>query len=75
MKNRDVDLVIESDQDMKMFLKYLIFSLKTIDGNRGTGQKLFDTLLQQEKFKYLAEKSKPKTNQNESNQIISRCET
>ena len=60
---------------MKIFIKFLIFSLKTIDGNRGTGQKLFDTLFQQEKFKYLAKKAKPNMNQNESKQITNRCET
>ena len=35
--NRDVDLVIPDDHDMKMFLKFLVFSLKTVDGQRGSG--------------------------------------
>ena len=45
LKNRDVDIVIQNDQDMKVFIRHLVFSLKTIDGRRDTGKKLLETLI------------------------------
>ena len=47
-KNRDVDLVITDEKDMKIFIKFLIFSLKTIDGKRGSAQKIVELLYNQE---------------------------
>ena len=40
MSNRDVDLVIRNDSDMEMVLKFLIFNLKTLDGNKNSALKL-----------------------------------
>lgn len=33
---RDVDLVIKDDKQMQLFLKFLIYSLKTLDGVKGS---------------------------------------
>lgn len=52
LKNRDVDLVIQNDKDMKVFIRYLVFSLRTLDGRRDTGKKLLDTLFLQEQRSY-----------------------
>lgn len=35
-KLRDVDLVIEDDKNLKIVLMFLILTLKTVDGQRGT---------------------------------------
>lgn len=52
LKNRDVDLVIQDDHDMKMLIKFLVMSLRTIDGRRDTGQKILIKLFQQEERSY-----------------------
>lgn len=40
--NRDIDLVIRDEANMKMLLKYLIYKIKTIDGQKGTAQQLLN---------------------------------
>lgn len=52
LRNRDVDLVINDDKDMKIFLKYLIISLRTINGRKDSGSKLLDALRCQEEEDY-----------------------
>ena len=42
--NRDVDLVIKDETQMNMFLKYLIHNLRTVDGNRGSANKLLEAI-------------------------------
>ena len=36
LKHRDVDLVIRNESHMKMLIRFLIFRLKTIDGQKGS---------------------------------------
>ena len=38
MENRDVDLVIPKEKDMEMLLTFLIFELKTTNGEKGTAK-------------------------------------
>lgn len=45
LKHRDVDLVIRSGRQMNMFLKFLIYSLETFNGKRGTASKLVHALM------------------------------
>lgn len=45
LAHRDIDLIIQDDYQMKMFLKFLVFSLKTLNGQRDSGRKLYNTLL------------------------------
>ena len=42
LEYRDVDLIIEDARHMMIFIKFLIFTLKTIDGKKGTGQPYLD---------------------------------
>ena len=42
MKNRDIDLVINSEEDMRCFLIFLIIKLNTHNGTRNSIQKLKD---------------------------------
>ena len=44
LKNRDIDLVIPDDADMNRFLKLLIHSLRTLDGAKGTADKLIQII-------------------------------
>ena len=44
MSHRDVDLVIRNDSDMEKVIKFLIYSLKTLDGSKDTANKLIDQL-------------------------------
>ena len=37
---RDIDIVIQNENNMKLFLVFLIYSLNTVDGKRGTAEKL-----------------------------------
>ena len=34
LKGRDVDLIIKNEEQMMIFIKYLIFKLKSIDGRK-----------------------------------------
>ena len=38
--NRDVDLVIKSEVDMANVLKFIIQAMRTLDGRRGTAEKM-----------------------------------
>lgn len=42
----DIYLVIKSEHIMSMFLKLLIYKLKTVDGVRGTMDKMIDIAMQ-----------------------------
>ena len=53
LPHRDIDLIIQNDYQMKLFLKFLVFSLRTINGTRDSGMPLFTTLMNQEKSRYL----------------------
>lgn len=44
LEHRDVDLVIYDEKDMQIFLRFLIQSLETIDGNRNTSEGILKTL-------------------------------
>lgn len=44
-KFNNINLVIKSQKDMKNFLRFLIFQLNTIDGNRGTANPIINTIL------------------------------
>lgn len=44
LEHRDVDLVIYDGKDMQIFLRFLIQSLETIDGNKNTSEGILKTL-------------------------------
>ena len=35
-QGRDVDLIVKDDEQMMIFIKFLIFKLKTLDGKRNS---------------------------------------
>ena len=39
LAHRDVDLVIKNEMDLEILLKFLIYNLKTVDGNKNTALK------------------------------------
>ena len=49
---RDVDLVIKDDKKMNCFLKFMIYSLRTIDGMRGTAEGILKSLNRQSEREY-----------------------
>ena len=44
LPHRDIDIVIRDHSHMNKFLKFLIFALKTFDGEKNSAVKLIDTL-------------------------------
>ena len=44
MEDRDVDLVIPDQEEMDRLLQYLLFRLKSLDGNRGSAIRILDYL-------------------------------
>lgn len=44
LPNRNVDLVIDKESDMDMLLKFMINSLRTVDGQRGTADKILNNI-------------------------------
>lgn len=47
LKNREVDLVIKNEKQMKIFIKFLVYSIQTIDGQRGTALPVVAALTEQ----------------------------
>ena len=58
MAHRDVDLVVPRDSDMDALLKFLIHKLRTIDGCRGSAEKIIETLQAQCETEYKRAKGK-----------------
>ena len=46
LETRDIDLVIHDDADMDRLLKLLIHGMSTLDGRKGTADKLISSLNQ-----------------------------
>ena len=46
MKHRDVDLVIPNEKHMDRFLKFLIFHMNTVDGNKNSAEGIYKVLVQ-----------------------------
>lgn len=46
--HRDVDLVIRKDEDMKRLLRFLIWRMRTLDGQKGTAEPLVNALHKRE---------------------------
>ena len=46
LPSRDVDIVIRNEKDMERFLKFIIFSIKTVDGKAGSGKKLLNAMIE-----------------------------
>ena len=45
LEHRDIDIIIHEDRDMKMFLKFLLFALRSVNGVRDSGLKLLNLLV------------------------------
>lgn len=44
LKNRDIDLVIRDDKDMDKILKFLVYKIQTVDGQRGSAINILKVL-------------------------------
>ena len=44
LKHRDVDLVIKCEKDMRMFIKFLVYQLRTINGRKGSADKILQIM-------------------------------
>ena len=49
LENKDIDLVIKDEQDLKKFLQFIIFKLKSIDGIRDSAINMIDVLNREQK--------------------------
>ena len=47
LPHRDVDIVIKDPYQMKMFLKFLIYSMKTINGTKNSAVPVINALIKQ----------------------------
>ena len=45
LKHRDVDLVIKNEKHMDRFLKFLIFNMNTVDGNKDSAKGIYEKLV------------------------------
>jgi len=48
LKHREVDLVIRNEEHMKLFIRFLVYSLKTVDGNKNSAEGIHRALFNQE---------------------------
>ena len=46
MKHRDVDLVIRNQKHMDRLLKFLVFYMNTVDGNKDSAKGIYQKLVQ-----------------------------
>jgi len=53
LSHRDVDLVIRNESQMNCLLKLLIHSMRTMDGHKGTADKMLEAMNKQSKEEYL----------------------
>lgn len=74
LKHRDVDLVIRSGKQMNMFLKFLIYSLRTFDGKRGTAKDLVKALQRQEVRRLKKEQGRQVISESKRQEIKERSE-
>ena len=56
MAHRDVDLIIRDEGEMKALVRFLIYRLQTIDGQRGSASKLLEHLLNKSEKEYSRKK-------------------
>ena len=47
LKHRDVDLVIKDQKNMDRFLKFLVFHMNTVDGNKDSANGIYKSLVTQ----------------------------
>ena len=47
LKHRDVDLVINNQKHMDRLLKFLVFTMNTVDGNKNSAQGIYESLVDQ----------------------------
>ena len=40
LQGREIDLVIRNEQEMQYIIKFLIYSMRTVDGKKNSGDKL-----------------------------------
>ena len=55
---KNVDLVIKDEYEMKLFLRYLIYSLRTLDGYKNSANNLLKAMDLEEEDKYRRENKK-----------------
>lgn len=46
LKHRDVDLIIENERSMKMFIKILCYKMNSIDGSKDSALKIKQLMLE-----------------------------
>jgi len=45
--HKNINIVVKNEKDMKMLLEFLIISLKSLDGSRGSAEKLMESQIKQ----------------------------
>ena len=48
LENREIDLVVRDEEDMKTLLKFLCYKMETIDGSRGSATALIEAMTMQD---------------------------
>ena len=51
LKNRDVDLVIKNQEEMNRLVKYLLYRINSVDGNKNSAQPIIDSNPNEDVFK------------------------
>ena len=56
--NRNIDLVIPNEEDMNVLLKFLIAKMRTLDGHRGSANKILDLMQKKGEADFMAKSGK-----------------
>ena len=69
-KHRDIDLVIKDEEEMMTLLKFLIYTLKTVDGLANTAMPIIEALNQQKIREYKSKFGKDSIKKQKEDEII-----
>lgn len=72
--NRNVDLVIPNEDDMNMLLKFLITKMRTLDGTRGSANKILDLMQKEGEADFMSKSGKKFVSESVRHQIKQSCE-
>ena len=57
LPNREIDLVIQNEQQMTNLLKFLVYEMRTVDGNKNSADKICKRLYKEAFFIFQKQKS------------------
>lgn len=71
LNHREVDLIIPDDRHMQQLLKFLVYRIQTVDGNRGTATAILADLNKRSRREFLSQPGRQFISKQREHQIKS----